>query len=154
MGYKNPPLLIMIVCHHSASLVQPIGYPQDGFFYLTLMMDSYSAIPFVNLVKYALKSCLIPTLFPYKWRLLSSYFFDILSKELEPKSCPTKCRIQTIWHWWYSWKNFSKKLVLKKNQQTTKKHEKLNRMQRDFRLSITNCTDSFLFSFFFAKKWV
>ena len=22
--------------------------------------------------------------------------------------------IQTVWHWWYSWKNFSKKLILKK----------------------------------------
>ena len=27
--------------------------------------------------------------------------------------------------WWYSWKNFSKKLILKKNQQMTKKHAKI-----------------------------
>ena len=31
--------------------------------------------------------------------------------------------------WWYSWKNFSKKTILKKNQQTTKKHDKLPSMQ-------------------------
>ena len=31
------------VCHHSASLVMPIGDPRDGYFYptLTLMIDSY-----------------------------------------------------------------------------------------------------------------
>ena len=28
-------------CHHSASLVMPIGDPRDQFFYLTLMMNSY-----------------------------------------------------------------------------------------------------------------
>ena len=31
--------------------------------------------------------------------------------------------------WWYSWKIFSKKLILKKNQQATKKHEKIPRGQ-------------------------
>ena len=30
------------VCHHSASLLMPISDPQDRFFYLTLMIDSYS----------------------------------------------------------------------------------------------------------------
>ena len=41
-GIEKSPLK-MIVCHHSASLVIPIGDPQDGFFYLTLtfMIDSY-----------------------------------------------------------------------------------------------------------------
>ena len=39
-GIENPSLVITF-CHHSASLVMPIGDPQDGFFYLTLMMDSY-----------------------------------------------------------------------------------------------------------------
>ena len=40
---KVPPLTIT-VCHHSASLVMPIGVPQDGIFYptLTFMIDSYS----------------------------------------------------------------------------------------------------------------
>ena len=39
---ENPTLAIT-VCHHSASLVMPIGDPRDGFFYPTptLMMDSY-----------------------------------------------------------------------------------------------------------------
>ena len=39
---KNLSLLIT-VCHHSTSLVMPIGDPQNGFFYptLTLMTDSY-----------------------------------------------------------------------------------------------------------------
>ena len=42
MGLKNLSLTIT-VCHHSASLVMPIGDPRDGFFYptLTLMIDSY-----------------------------------------------------------------------------------------------------------------
>ena len=42
-GQKNPSLAITI-CHHSASLMMPIGDPLDGFFYptLTLMMDSYN----------------------------------------------------------------------------------------------------------------
>ena len=40
---KNPSLVI-IICHHSASLVMPNGHPRDGFFYPTfiLMMDSYN----------------------------------------------------------------------------------------------------------------
>ena len=35
---------MITVCHHLASLVMPIGDPQDIFFYptLTLMMDSYN----------------------------------------------------------------------------------------------------------------
>ena len=39
---KNLSLAIT-VCHHSASLVMPIGDPWDGFFYptLTIMIDSY-----------------------------------------------------------------------------------------------------------------
>ena len=43
MRKKNPSFAIT-VCHHSASLVVPIGYPQYGFLYsiLTLMMDSYN----------------------------------------------------------------------------------------------------------------
>ena len=43
MGLKNLPLTISL-CHHSASLVMPIGDPQDRFFYptLTLMMDSFT----------------------------------------------------------------------------------------------------------------
>ena len=42
MEWKNLSLGIN-VCHHSASLVMPIGDPQDRFFYhtLALMMDSY-----------------------------------------------------------------------------------------------------------------
>ena len=40
-GWKNPPSPITD-CHHSASLVVPFGDPRDGFFYLTLMMDTYS----------------------------------------------------------------------------------------------------------------
>ena len=42
MGYENTSLRIT-VCHHSASLVMPIGDPRDGFFYptLILMMDPY-----------------------------------------------------------------------------------------------------------------
>ena len=32
--------------------------------------------------------------------------------------------------WWYSWKKFSKKLILKKNQQTAKKRTKLRNRQR------------------------
>ena len=43
-GKKNLSLVIT-TCHHSASLLMPIGDPQDGFFYptrtLSLMMDSY-----------------------------------------------------------------------------------------------------------------
>ena len=37
-------VLRMTDCHHSASLMMPIGDPQDGFFYptLILMKDSYS----------------------------------------------------------------------------------------------------------------
>ena len=40
---KKNPSLVITVCHHSASLVMPIGDPRDGFFYptLTLMMDTY-----------------------------------------------------------------------------------------------------------------
>ena len=43
LGQKNLSLTI-IVCHHLASLVMPIGDPQDRLFYLVLelMMDSYS----------------------------------------------------------------------------------------------------------------
>ena len=35
---------VITVCHHLASLVMPIGDPQDGFFSptLTLIMDSYN----------------------------------------------------------------------------------------------------------------
>ena len=41
MDRKNPSLAIT-VCHHSASLMVPIGDPRDCFFYptLTLMIDS------------------------------------------------------------------------------------------------------------------
>ena len=43
MGSKNTSLVI-IVCHHSASLVMPYSDPRDVFFdpTLTLMMDSYN----------------------------------------------------------------------------------------------------------------
>ena len=36
-------------CHHSTSLVMPMGDPQDGFFYptLKLMMDAYIIAPIV-----------------------------------------------------------------------------------------------------------
>ena len=48
--------------------------------------------------------------------------FGTRSRPTEPLVWPgTKC----LTLWWYSWKNFSKKLILKKNQQTTKKHAKL-----------------------------
>ena len=42
-GIENLSLVI-IVCHHSTSLVMPIGDPRDTFFdpTLTLMMDSYT----------------------------------------------------------------------------------------------------------------
>ena len=42
VGYKNSSLEITI-CHHSASLVMPIGDLREGFVYptLTLMMNSY-----------------------------------------------------------------------------------------------------------------
>ena len=51
MGKKNPSLAIT-VCHHSASLVMPIGDPRDGFFYptLTLMIDPYIPILDSNLL--------------------------------------------------------------------------------------------------------
>ena len=41
-GIENLSLTIN-VCHHSASLVMPIGDPRNGFFYptLTLIMDSF-----------------------------------------------------------------------------------------------------------------
>ena len=50
VGLKNPSLVITI-CHHSVSLVMPIGDPRDGFYYpiLTLMIDSYKLILSVNL---------------------------------------------------------------------------------------------------------
>ena len=38
--------------------------------------------------------------------------------------------IQTVWHWRYCKKNFSKKLILKKRQHMTNKHEKLPSRQR------------------------
>ena len=39
--------------------------------------------------------------------------------------------IQTVWHWWYSWKNFSKKSWFwKKSADDKKKHAKLPRRQR------------------------
>ena len=42
-GIENLSFAITI-CHHSASLVMPIGDTLDGFFYptLTLMMDAYT----------------------------------------------------------------------------------------------------------------
>ena len=43
---------------------------------------------------------------------------DNLCKQLGPRSGPTVSGliwIQAVWHWWYSWKNFSKKLILKKS---------------------------------------
>ena len=40
---KNPSLAIT-VCHHSASLVMPIGDPLDGFFYSTLKLTMGSKI--------------------------------------------------------------------------------------------------------------
>ena len=45
MGLKNLSLAI-IHSHHSASLVMPIGDPQDGFFRstLALMIDSFNLI--------------------------------------------------------------------------------------------------------------
>ena len=45
VGWKNWSLTITI-CHHSASLVRPIGDPWDGFFYptLTLMKNYYITI--------------------------------------------------------------------------------------------------------------
>ena len=41
---KNDPSLAITDCHQSASLLMPIGDPQDGFFYpiLTLIIDTYS----------------------------------------------------------------------------------------------------------------
>ena len=36
-GIENPPLMIT-VCHHSPSLVMPIGDPRDGFFCPTLTL--------------------------------------------------------------------------------------------------------------------
>ena len=46
VGKKNPSHAIT-VCHHSASLVIPIGDPRGGFSYpiLTLLMDSYNIFP-------------------------------------------------------------------------------------------------------------
>ena len=44
LGWDKKNLSLTItVCHHSASLVMPIGDARDGFFYptLTLIMDSY-----------------------------------------------------------------------------------------------------------------
>ena len=40
-GIEKP--LMIYVCHHSASLMMPIGDPRDRFFYptLTLMVDPY-----------------------------------------------------------------------------------------------------------------
>ena len=40
------------ICPHSASLLMPIGDPLDGFFYLTLMIDSYSIIDYFYLYHY------------------------------------------------------------------------------------------------------
>ena len=48
-----------------------------------------------------------------------------------PRSGPTKCRASSgskLTLWWYSWKNFSKKLILKKI--SNKKHAKLPSRQR------------------------
>ena len=41
MGYKNQSLAT-IDCHHSASLLMPIGDPRHGFFYPTLILVIYS----------------------------------------------------------------------------------------------------------------
>ena len=40
---------MITVCHHSASLVMPIGDPRNRFFYpiLTHMMDSYYPVQYV-----------------------------------------------------------------------------------------------------------
>ena len=49
VGFKNPSLAITD-CHPSASLVMPIGDPQDDFLYptLILMIDTFSIIPSVH----------------------------------------------------------------------------------------------------------
>ena len=44
VGKKNLSIAIT-VCHHLASLIMPIGEPQDGFFYLSLMIDSFITCP-------------------------------------------------------------------------------------------------------------
>ena len=53
VGQKNLSLKIN-VCHHSASLVMPNCDPWDGFFYLTLMIDSY--VIFLGLVVNLIRS--------------------------------------------------------------------------------------------------
>ena len=55
----------------------------------------------------------------YQWRLLI-----ILANSLDPDQGPN-----CLTFWRYFCKNFFKKLIFEKNQQTTKKHEKLPRMQ-------------------------
>ena len=42
-GIEKNRSLAITNCHHSTSLVMPIGDPRDGFFYptFTLMIDSY-----------------------------------------------------------------------------------------------------------------
>ena len=69
-GIENLSLVIT-TCHHSASLVMPIGDPRDGFFYptLTFMRDSYVKI----WETYCLHVCLI--LYQvYVCKILSSCF--------------------------------------------------------------------------------
>ena len=43
-GRIEKSVLLVTVCHHSASLVMPNGDPQDGLFYhtLTRIIDSFS----------------------------------------------------------------------------------------------------------------
>ena len=42
---------------------------------------------------------------------------DNICKQFGPRPGPTKCTkwIQSIWHWWYSWKIYFKKVILKKS---------------------------------------
>ena len=53
-------------------------------------------------------------------RAVCCYFFQTVWTQIRPDKMSGLIWIQTVWHWWYSWKKFSKKLILKKNQQTTK----------------------------------
>ena len=59
---------------------------------------------------------------------------DNLCKQVGARSGPTQCRgwsgSKLFDTWWYSRKNFSKTLILNKEQQMTKKHEKLFGRQR------------------------
>ena len=79
---------------------------------------------------------------PVKWTSLLVSSADDLCKQIGPRSGPTKCR---AWSWSKLFdtlmvflKEFFEKVQIEKNQQTTKKHEKLPSRQRVEQISWWN----------------